>query len=106
MNEQSIEVTLEELGVPYVIGGSLASALHGVARSTLDCCCTVDRRFVPQHSCCAVSSDHTHRRNHAIKVNLGQPFAFTGNHHPTTQVEHLGRAATIQIKRVNRAGVT
>jgi hypothetical protein len=26
----------EELGVPYLIGGSLASALHGTARSTLD----------------------------------------------------------------------
>ncbi len=27
---------LEALGVPYMIGGSLASAVHGVARSTLD----------------------------------------------------------------------
>jgi hypothetical protein len=32
---QVIEV-LEELGAPYWIGGSLASALHGVTRSTLD----------------------------------------------------------------------
>ena len=42
MNDQSIEVTLlvtsvlEELNINYVIGGSLASALHGVARATLD----------------------------------------------------------------------
>ncbi len=28
--------TLETLGVPYLIGGSLASAVHGVARATLD----------------------------------------------------------------------
>jgi len=28
--------TLETLGVPYLIGGSLASALHGVVRTTLD----------------------------------------------------------------------
>lgn len=28
--------TLEALGVPYLIGGSLASAVHGVARATLD----------------------------------------------------------------------
>ena len=26
---------LERLGVPYLIGGSLASAVHGVARATL-----------------------------------------------------------------------
>jgi hypothetical protein len=30
-----IEV-LEQLGVPYLIGGSLAGAVHGVARATLD----------------------------------------------------------------------
>ena len=28
--------TLEEIGVPYLIGGSLASITHGVMRSTLD----------------------------------------------------------------------
>ncbi len=27
---------LETLGVPYVIGGSLASAVHGVVRATMD----------------------------------------------------------------------
>jgi hypothetical protein len=34
----TLQVTeaLEQLGVPYVIGGSLASAVHGVMRSTLD----------------------------------------------------------------------
>jgi hypothetical protein len=34
--------TLEALGVPYVIGGSLASALHGTARATLDSDLVVD----------------------------------------------------------------
>jgi hypothetical protein len=28
--------TLESLGIPYAVGGSLASSLHGVMRSTLD----------------------------------------------------------------------
>jgi hypothetical protein len=28
--------TLEHLGIPYAVGGSLASSLHGVMRSTLD----------------------------------------------------------------------
>ena len=42
MTSESIAVTLqvidvlEALGVPYAIGGSLASALHGMARATLD----------------------------------------------------------------------
>jgi hypothetical protein len=27
---------LDKLGVPYVIGGSLASAVHGVMRATMD----------------------------------------------------------------------
>lgn len=31
-----VTAVLEELGIPYVIGGSLAGAVHGVARSTLD----------------------------------------------------------------------
>lgn len=50
MNESSAEVTLrvttllEEMGIPYVIGGSLASALHGVARSTLDADLVADLR--------------------------------------------------------------
>lgn len=28
--------TLERIGIPYAVGGSLASSLHGVMRSTLD----------------------------------------------------------------------
>lgn len=42
MNEEATRVTLlvttvlDELGVPYLIGGSLASAIHGVVRATLD----------------------------------------------------------------------
>jgi hypothetical protein len=41
-----IEV-LEALGVPYLIGGSLASTLHGVARTTLDSDIVADLR--PEH---------------------------------------------------------
>ena len=42
MQNEPIEVTLkvtsvlEELGVPYLIGGSLASTLYGMVRSTQD----------------------------------------------------------------------
>ncbi len=42
LNDEPIQVTLlvvdvlERLGIEYVISGSLASALHGVARATMD----------------------------------------------------------------------
>jgi hypothetical protein len=41
-NDDPIAITLqvtailEQLGVPYAIGGSLASAVHGVMRATMD----------------------------------------------------------------------
>jgi hypothetical protein len=38
---------LEALGVPYLIGGSLASAVHGVVRATLDVDLVADLR--PEH---------------------------------------------------------
>ncbi len=50
MNNESTEVTLtvtsilEEMGVVYAIGGSLASTMHGVARSTLDSDIVADLR--------------------------------------------------------------
>jgi hypothetical protein len=36
--------TLERLGIPYAVGGSLASSLHGVMRSTLDVDIVADMR--------------------------------------------------------------
>lgn len=36
--------TLESLGVPYVIGGSMASAVYGMARATMDVDIVVDLR--------------------------------------------------------------
>jgi hypothetical protein len=37
--------TLERLGVPYAVGGSFASSLHGVMRSTLDVDIVTDMRL-------------------------------------------------------------
>ena len=37
--------TLETLGIPYAVGGSLASSLHGVMRSTLDVDIVADMRL-------------------------------------------------------------
>jgi len=36
---------LDALGVPYLIGGSLASAVHGVARATMDTDLVADLRL-------------------------------------------------------------
>jgi hypothetical protein len=55
MLSEPIEVTLlviralDQLGVPYLIGGSLASALHGVARATMDSDLVADLH--PEHAC-------------------------------------------------------
>ena len=37
--------TLEALGIPYAVGGSLASSVHGVMRSTLDVDIVADMRL-------------------------------------------------------------
>lgn len=37
--------TLEQMGIPYAVGGSLASSLHGVMRSTLDVDIVADMRL-------------------------------------------------------------
>ncbi|MDI9547387.1 MAG: hypothetical protein QM346_07270 [Chloroflexota bacterium] len=53
MNANAAEITLlvcrafEELGIPYVIVGSLASAVHGHSRSTYDC--DIVAGIYPQH---------------------------------------------------------
>ena len=40
----SVVVVFERLGIPYLVGGSMASALYGVARSTLDADIVADIR--------------------------------------------------------------
>lgn len=53
MQNEPIEVTLrvtavlETLGIPYVIGGSLASTLHGMIRTTQDSDIITEMR--PEH---------------------------------------------------------
>jgi len=44
---QQVVDALDQLGVPYVIGGSLASSLYGVVRTTLDADVVADLR--PSH---------------------------------------------------------
>lgn len=54
MNDVATEITLrvtsvlEDLGVPYLIGGSLASTVHGELRGTLDSDLVAD--LLPQHA--------------------------------------------------------
>ena len=49
---------LEALDVPYLIGGSLASAVHGVARATADTDLVADLRLI------AISAEKSLPRNH------------------------------------------
>ncbi len=39
-----VAAVLERLGVPYLVGGSLASSLHGLPRATLDADLVADLR--------------------------------------------------------------
>ena len=51
---EPIEVTLavaailERLGIEYLVGGSLATSLHGIPRATLDVDMVADLRIVDQ----------------------------------------------------------
>ena len=40
-----VTCALEQIGIPYAVGGSLASSLHGVMRSTLDVDIVTDMRL-------------------------------------------------------------
>jgi len=42
----SVSAVLERLGVDYLVGGSLASSLHGIPRATLDVDIVADLRMV------------------------------------------------------------
>jgi hypothetical protein len=48
---------LDALGVPYLIGGSLASAVHGVARATVDADLVADLRLEHAEQLAQVLSD-------------------------------------------------
>jgi hypothetical protein len=51
MNDEPLQValrvtqTLDDLGVPYLIGGSIASALYGEPRATMDADIVADLHF-------------------------------------------------------------
>lgn len=51
MDAEPIQVTrkvvsaFEQLGIPYLIGGSVASAVHGVVRATMDADVVADIKF-------------------------------------------------------------
>lgn len=51
MNGEASRITLlvarvlEQIGIPYAVGGSLASSLHGIMRSTIDVDFVADMRF-------------------------------------------------------------
>lgn len=60
----------EQLGVPYAVGGSLASSLHGVMRSTLDVDILADMHFEHIQSLVAALSKEFYAIEHQSSFNL------------------------------------
>ncbi len=51
---RQVTAVLEALGVPYVIGGSLASIVHGMVRTTLDA--DILAELQPEHAATLVAA--------------------------------------------------
>ena len=67
---------LESLGVPYVIGGSLASALHGVARATLDSDLVADLQIKHIKAFLQMLDNQFYADEHAIRAAIQQRRSF------------------------------
>lgn len=51
---RQVTAALDALGIPYVIGGSLAGAVHGVVRATMDADIVADLR--PTHAAALIAA--------------------------------------------------
>ena len=72
---------LEELNVPYLIGGSLASTVHGVARATLDADLVADLRLEHAEQLAQALSDAFYVDAESIRDAI--------RHHSSFNVIHL-----------------
>jgi hypothetical protein len=75
--------TLERLGIPYAVGGSLASSLHGVMRSTLDVDILADMK--PEHIPPLVTalSKEFYADDEMMKDAIGHQSSFNMIHYET-----------------------
>ena len=75
--------TLERLDVPYAVGGSLASSLHGVMRSTLDVDIVADMRLEHIQPLVDAVSKEFYADNEMMKDAIEQQGSFNLIHYDT-----------------------
>ncbi|HJS17342.1 MAG TPA: hypothetical protein VJ785_01240 [Anaerolineales bacterium] len=75
--------TLERLGIPYAVGGSLASSLHGVMRSTLDVDIVADMRLEHIQPMIAVLSKEFYADDEMMKDAIEHQSSFNLIHYET-----------------------
>jgi hypothetical protein len=75
--------TLEELGIPYAVGGSLASSLHGVMRSTLDVDIVADMRLEHIQPLVAALSKEFYADDEMMKDAIEHKSSFNLIHYET-----------------------
>lgn len=75
--------TLERLGIPYAVGGSLASSLHGVMRSTLDVDIVADMRIEHIQPLVAVLSKEFYADDEMMKDAIKHHSSFNLIHYET-----------------------
>jgi hypothetical protein len=75
--------TLERLGIPYAVGGSLASSLHGVMRSTLDVDIVADMRMEHIQPLVAVLSKEFYADDEMMKDAIEHHSSFNLIHYET-----------------------
>ena len=75
--------TLERLGIPYAIGGSLASSLHGVMRSTLDVDIIADMRLEHIQPIVATLSEEFYADSEMMRDAIEHQSSFNLIHYET-----------------------
>lgn len=73
----------ERLGVPYAVGGSLASSLHGIMRSTLDVDILADMRTEHIQPLVAALSKDFYADNEMMKDAIEHQSSFNLIHYDT-----------------------
>ena len=81
--------TLEQIGIPYAVGGSLASSLHGVMRSTLDVDIVADMKLEHIQPLVAALSKEFYADDEMMKDAI--------NHHGSFNLIHYETAFKVDI---------
>jgi len=74
---------LEQIGVPYAVGGSLASSVHGIMRSTLDVDIVADMKLEHIQPLIAALSKEFYADDEMIKDAIEQHSSFNLIHYET-----------------------